>query len=516
MGTVTTTIAGRLEGETIRGIELFRGVPYARPPVGGLRFRPPGPVEPWGGIRSARRTGPAAPQASPILPVLGRLIGGGGAGQSEDCLYLNVWTPAVDRRRRPVLVWIHGGAFVMGSGSTRLYSGRRLATRGDVVVVTINYRLGALGFLNLRGLVPGGDGAPSNAGLRDQIAALEWVRDNIDAFGGDPENVTIFGESAGAMSVATLLGTPRAQGLFHRAVMQSGAAHNVLSREQAARVAELFLGELGLDALDGDALERVPLRTLQRVQRDVALRGGMRLGLLPWAPSVDDDLLPGQPLDAIQRGTSRSVPVLIGTNRDEWKLFMFADRTGRNLDEDGLRKRLERALPGCGSDGTPDAEVALHVYRRSRTGRGRASPTDLWVAIQSDRIFRYPAMRLAELHAAHTPDSWAYLFTWQPPLAPERLGAAHGLDIPFVFGTIREPLLRPFFGLTRGAYELSRRMQHAWLQFARCGDPRHEKLTDWQPYDATRRSTMILGTRCYAEDHPLDEERSFWEGRLPV
>jgi para-nitrobenzyl esterase len=514
MGTVATTRAGTLEGETVRGIELFRGVPYARPPVGKLRFRPPEPVEPWSGVRRAVRTGPTSPQLSPVLPLLERLIGGGGAGHSEDCLYLNVWTPAVDGRRRPVLVWIHGGAFVMGSGSTRLYSGRRMAMRGDVVVVTLNYRLGALGFLNLRGLIPGSDDAPSNAGLRDQIAAPEWVRDNIEAFGGDPENVTIFGESAGAMSVATLLGTPRAQGLFHRAVMQSGAAHNVLTKEQSAGIAELLLRELGLDALDTAALEGIRVPRLLRAQRDVALKGGMQLGLLPWAPSVDDDLLPGQPLDAVARGCSSSVPILIGTNRDEWKLFMLGDRRGRQLDEDGLRKRLELTLPGREPDGTPHAELALETYRRTRTGRGRASPTALWIAIQSDRVFRYPATRLAELHAAHTPSTYSYLFTWAPPLARNQLGAAHGLEIPFVFGTLREPLLRPVFGMTEGARELGRRMQDAWVQFARSGHPGHQDLPEWPAYESKRRSTMILGLRCYAEDSPLDAERGFWEGRL--
>jgi len=514
MGAVATMRAGKVEGETVRGIELFRGLSYARPPVGKLRFRPPQPPEPWEGVRRAVRTGPTAPQISPVLPLLARLIGGGGTGHSEDCLYLNVWTPAVDRRRRPVLVWIHGGAFVMGSGSTRLYSGRRMATRNDVVVVTLNYRLGALGFLNLRGLIPGADDAPSNAGLRDQIAALEWVRDNIEAFGGDPENVTIFGESAGAMSVATLLGTPSAQGLFHRAVMQSGAAHNVLSAEQAANAAELFLRELGVDALDTLALERITVPKLLRAQRDIALKGGMQLGLLPWAPSVDDDLLPGQPLDAIANGSSSSVPILIGTNRDEWKLFMLGDRTGRQLDEAGLRQRLEWTVPGRDPDGTPYAELALETYRRTRTGRGRASPSALWVAIQSDRVFRYPATRLAELHAQHTPATYSYLFTWAPPLARNQLGAAHGIEIPFVFGTLREPLLQPVFGMTRGARALGRRMQDAWVQFARTGNPEHEKLPAWQTYEATRRSTMILGPRCYAEDRPLDDERSFWEGHL--
>src|SRR5262249_1860194 len=220
MAPVALTRQGRVEGKTYRGAHVFRGIPYAAPPVGALRFRPPVPPALWSGTGDATRFHPAAPQASPVLPLAGRLIGGG-ANEAEDCLYLNVWTPGVDGRRRAVMVWLHGGAFVMGSGSSPLYSGRRLVRRGDVVVVTLNYRLGALGALNLRALRPGDAGACGNQGLQDQIAALQWVRDNIAEFGGDPEKVTVFGESAGAMSVGTLLGVPRAQGLFHRAILQS-------------------------------------------------------------------------------------------------------------------------------------------------------------------------------------------------------------------------------------------------------------------------------------------------------
>ena len=219
MSTVVTTRQGKLEGELHRGTAVFRGVPYAAPPTGERRLRPPEPPATWQGTRSAKHPAPAAPQMSPVLPVLRRAIGGSPAGESEDCLYLNVWTPATDGKRRPVMLWIHGGAFVMGSGSAGIYSGRRLARYGDAVVVTINYRLGALGGLNLRELLPGVEGAPSNLCILDQIAALRWVRDNIEAFGGDPENVTIFGESAGGMSVGTLLATPQAHGLFQRAVL---------------------------------------------------------------------------------------------------------------------------------------------------------------------------------------------------------------------------------------------------------------------------------------------------------
>ncbi|MFQ5698137.1 MAG: carboxylesterase/lipase family protein [Myxococcota bacterium] len=505
------TPSGALEGERQGGAAIFRGIPYARPPVGSRRFRAPEPAAPWTGTRLARSFRSSAPQSAPMLPLLGRLIGGTAPGQSEDCLYLNVWTPAPDPRRRPVLVWIHGGAFVMGSGSSALYSGRRLAVRGDVVVVTLNYRLGALGFLNLRGLVPHGDDVPSNLGLRDQIAALEWVQRHIECFGGDPENVTLMGESAGAMSVGTLLGTPRAQGLFGRAILQSGAAHNVASREQAAHVAESLLREVGVDALDAGGLEKLSLSALLRAQRKVGLSLGARGGLMAWQPSLDDDLLTTPPLRTIESGLSKSVPVLIGTNRDEWRLFLWGDPQGRRLDPAGLRRRIERSLQPAPSR---DVDLAVELYSRPRLDRGRPTPTDSWVDFQTDRIFRYPATRLAEIQSRHVPETYAYLFNWRPPLLRTRLGAAHGVEIPFVLGSLRRRELRPLIGWSPSALRLCDRMQQAWAHFARTGRPECDLLPDWPAYDPERRATQILGSDCFVEDAPLEETRRFWEGRL--
>ncbi len=510
MAAIASTRQGKLEGEEQRGVLAFRGIPYAAPPVGKLRFRAPQPPGSWQGTRSAERFRASAPQSSPVLPVLGRLIGGGGAGQSEDCLYLNVWTPAADARRRPVMVWIHGGAFVMGSGSTPLYSGRRLARRGDVVVVTINYRLGALGALNLAALRGGDPAAGSNQGLRDQIAALEWVRDNIEAFGGDPGNVTIFGESAGGMSVGTLLGTPRARGLFQRAIAQSGAAHNVSTRAQGAQIAELFLGELGIRADDEQALASASISAILRAQSSVAVLRAMRQGLLAWQPSEDGELLPRTALETIAEGEGSAVPLLVGTNLEEWNLFMLGDAAGRRLDLDGLRKRLGRALPGADASGRPHGERALEAYRAARSGRGRGSARRLWSAFQSDRIFHYPASRLAELQRARTPRVHAYLFAWGAPF----LGAAHGVEVPFVFGTLRDPLLRTAFAFAPAAQRVSNAMQQAWIAMARSGSPETEELPRWPAYDAERRPAMVFERRCAVEEAPFEDERRFWSPYL--
>jgi para-nitrobenzyl esterase len=476
-----------------------------------MRFRSPESPKPWTGVRAARHFGASAPQPGPVTPFL-RGISPASSSQSEDCLTLNVWTPSRQGAPRPVLVWIHGGAFAIGTSSTRLYGGRRLAARGDVVVVSINYRLGALGFLNLRALRPGDPGLPANLGLQDQIAALEWIRDNIDAFGGDPHKVTLFGESAGGMSVSTLLGTPRARGLFHRAIAQSGAAHHVSSSETAGTLSERFLEELELSRPDPEALRKLPLQELIRVQSAMWQRVPLALGQLPWQPSLDGDVLPEQPLDAIGAGASQDIPLLVGTNRDEWKLFMLADRAGRRLDRAGLRERLERAFRGREKDGQALGELAFHHYRTSDPDRPSSAPRERWAAFQSDRVFHIPALRLLERHAAHTRASYAYLFSWTPPLLGSRVGACHGLEIPFVFGTAREPLLRPVMASTPGARQLAARMQESWLAFARTGHPGTSALPFWPRFEPEARPTMIFDAHSRVSERPFESVVPFWRG----
>jgi len=569
MRALVTTGYGTLQGAQERGITVFRGVPFARPPVGPLRFRAPERPAPWPGVRDATRYAPAAPQQASIL---GPVLNLGLDATSEDCLYLNVWTPGPDAGRRPVLVWIHGGAFILGAGSQTLYDGSALARRGDVVVVTINYRLGGLGFLRLRELCGERLPATGNEGLLDQIAALEWVRDEIAAFGGDPGNVTIFGESAGAISCAALLGAPRARGLFHRAILQSGSANYVSTRDHAAAVASAMCGVLELDAGLADRLRAItPERIVAAQQRlfvlarqpvlaglsrgelratvalvvlltasrrwmtklsgagaralvgalqRVARRRGRRLpepvaslvarippGLLPFEPVVDGDLLPQHPLEAIGDGLSKDIPVLVGTNLDEVKLFALADPEAAGLDDETLLARCKEVIPG-------DAREAVNVYRESRARRGESTTaTDLWFAIESDRTMRYPAMRLAELQRVHQPRTHAYLFTWPSPLMGGALGACHALDLPFVFGTQDQLVLSRFAGGGREARRLAERIQDAWIGFARTGNPAHPGIGEWPSYDIHRRATMILGRECGVEEAPREAERAVWSAQ---
>jgi len=506
MTTVETT-SGQLRGVQETGYLAFRGIPFARPPVGPLRFRPPQPPEPWSGARDATRFAGAAPQTKADL---GRFMAGFGVGeQSEDCLTLNVATPATDGAGRPVLFWIHGGAFTIGAGSQRMYDPGPLVLRGDVVVVTTNYRLGALGFLHLDTLGGPEFGATSNAALLDQIAALQWVRENVAGFGGDPDNVTIFGESAGGFSVGTLLGTPGAQGLFRRAIAQSGAAHRVNSAEQATEVAVELLEELSLSPGDAGRLRELPAEVIVEAQLRLTRRwerGGWRRA---FCPVVDGRVLPEHPLDAIRAGLSREVSVMAGATRDEWKLFGLMDPQAAKLDDQQLLARVEKRAPGHG-------QRLVDAYRAARAGDDPrpSTPPELFFAFETDRVFRMPVIRLLEAQHVHQAQTYGYLMTWESPLAGGSLGACHGIDVPFVFGNVGKKGAEAFAGSGPEAEQLRDRIMDAWLGFARSGDPSHPDLAAWPPYDEERRATMILDAECAVEEDPLSAEHRAWDGVL--
>jgi para-nitrobenzyl esterase len=422
----------------------------------------------------------------------------GGPSQSEDCLYLNVWTPGTDGKR-PVMVWIHGGAFVLGSGSFAWYAGANLAARGDVVVVTLNYRLGALGFMHLAPVLGDDFTGAANAAIADQIAALEWVRDNIAAFGGDPSNVTIFGESAGGMSVATIMGAPRARGLFGKAIPQSGAAHNATSSDEAAEVAQALMRELGVT--DAGGLMAASAEQILEAQGKLMAANGLT-GNLPFQPVVDGDLLPHSPIEDVRAGGARDVALLTGTNLDEFKLFAMMMPLSLDTDE-ALAQRLD-ALIGAGA-----GAKAAQAYKAARSGKLSCELPELWSAIWTDRVFRIPAIRLAEAQSVVQPKTYTYLFTWPSPMPA--LGSCHALEIPFVFGTLSDPMSAAFAGDTPQARELSAKMQDAWIAFARRGDPSTEELGEWPRYSAERRATMVLGAEISIEEDPGSAERQFWQ-----
>jgi para-nitrobenzyl esterase len=481
-------------------------------------------------------------------------IGGAPDEQSEECLTLNIWTPGLGGKPRPVMVWIHGGGFNSGTGAGDLYRGGTLAREGDVVVVTINYRLGALGFLAHPALQPptsswaGGDEwtGYGNWGIADQIAALVWVRDHIAGFGGDPGNVTIFGESAGGMSVSALLGIPAAGGLYHRAIVESGPPFTHSADEAAAR-AELLAEKLGVP-LTRQALEQVPAAELVRVGQEI----GQSLALgdgglpLPFLPAVDGGLLRRPPEIEVADGASSDIPLLIGTNRDEAAFFAIALPAVNALDEAGLLRWVQRVVPSAES-----AQGLIDGYRTARAGRGEsAAPRDLWVAIATDAVFRAPSVLLADSHAlagsgstgnsigdSSSSDSngaraggggvpsgggtYVYLFTWETPAFGGLLGSCHALEIPFVFGTVTNPVVQQFAGAGDDALTLSAGMRQAWISFARTGSPSGDVVGDWPRWDPLRRPTMVFGSWPDSEgmwrvvDGPRDEELLAMSTALP-
>ncbi len=504
MDAVVEVAGGRVRGVERSGVWAFSGIPYARAPLGVLRWRPPEPPEPWSGVRPADHFGPIAPQSSPVE---GLTIPGDPTEHSEDCLSLNIWTPAPDGGRRPVMVWIHGGGYTSGSGSFLLYRGGDLARHGDVVVVTINYRLGALGYLGHPALAEGrtSPGQLGNFGLMDQVAALGWVRDHIAGFGGDPANVTVFGESAGGMSVSTLLGVPAARGLFHRAIVESGPAY-IHSKGRARERGEDLAKELGIGELSREVLLDVPADDLVAATQTLQNRPPDPGELpLPFLPVVDGAYLPRHPLEAVAAGDAASVPLLIGTTRDELTLFALGDARLANIDEAGLERWMGRAAPGV------DTDRLVTTYRDVRLARGESVvPRDLWVAMGSDLVFRWPSLRTAAAQRRHQPATFVYLFTWETPAFGGELGSCHALEIPFVFGALHRPLIAAFAGGGHEAEELSDRMHRAWLAFARTGDPSHPGIGAWPSWDDARRATMVFGPGGGVVDGPRDEELAVW------
>jgi para-nitrobenzyl esterase len=514
MSPTVKTGKGELQGIEESGLHIFRGIPFAAPPVGELRFRPPQEAAAWSGVRDATRFSPRAMQVpnEALEALLGRPEDQ--PPLDEDCLYLNVWTPGLDDKRRPVMVWIHGGGFTIGSGSEPIYDGSALASR-DAVVVTINYRLGPQGFLCLPGFSDAPGEACTNFGILDQIAALKWVQSEIAAFGGDPDNVTIFGESAGAMSVGTLMGSPLACGLFHKAILQSGAAHQAITEDVAAVAAADFANALGMAKPDAVALRSRTAKELLDAQAKMeaesisATRRGLGLGLR-FQPVIDDILLSDIPITAVRDGCSKDVPVLVGTTLEEFKLFALMVPRLREISEDEAAKRISYLVP---ERDVERSRSMLQAYRQARSARGEPSdPYELLCAMVTDWLFRVPADRLAEAQSAHNADVFAYRLDWRSPVGEGVLGACHAIDLPFVFGTHR--LTHRWTGSGPEVEALAAAVGDAWVAFARNGNPATDSLP-WPAFDSTRRSTMVLERRCHIEERPQEDERLCWDGIIP-
>jgi len=493
-GPLAQTACGTVRGRHRRGVQLFAGIPYAEPPVGDRRFAPPTPHDSWDGTRDALRFGKAAPQL-PGEGLTNRVL----LAWDEDCLTLNVVTPAADDARRPVYVWIHGGAYQHGQGATPWYDGTSFAIRGDIVVVTINYRLGALGFCHLSPHLGDRFASAGVNGFLDQLAALGWVRDNIAAFGGDPDRVTVGGESAGAFSVCNVLASPHAAGLVHRAIAQSGAAHNTHDPESGKEISTQFLAALG-EPNAAELLEIGADRILEAQQQVIVERSTRPShGPEPFYPVWGHEALPRAPHELIAEGAGSEVGLLTGTNEDEMALWGV---TG--LSEDRVHRYTARM--------SPDADAVLACYRQ------RLSDVEAgWVAcaIATDRVFRVPAIRLAENRHANGAATWMYRFSWDSRAFEGQFGAAHALEIPFTFNTLDGPGTDVFLGEGPRPDALAETMHDSWIAFIRHGDPSTSALGDWPPYEPDCRLVMDLDDECGLLADPESDEREIWESVVP-
>jgi len=500
LGTTAETTLGVANGVLIdEGIVAFLGLPFAEPPVGDLRFKPPVAIDAWDSPVDASEFGPACPQ--PAESGTGTLYD----DQSEDCLTLNVWTPAADSKKRPVMVWVHGGGWIYEGTEDPLYSGAHLAARGDVVVVSMEYRLGVFGFSHFDE-IPGS----GNAGLLDQKLAFEWVHDHIEAFGGDPNNVTLFGESAGGMSATALMAMPSAKGLFHKAIAQSGAGSTARETGYAKAVSEKLLSSAGVTELD--ELLDLSMEELSAAQ-DLLIADAFPEDIL-FGSVVDGDVFPEPPIHAIQKGSAASVPLLTGTTKDETRLWILYFELLADVPLNiamSLMPSAERAIP--------EGKTVDDVIELYESNRPDAEPGVITHAAGSDIFFRLPAIRLAEAQLAHQPNNtFLYRFDWPAPVpgTPDiDFGSPHGAELGFMMGSGNAGWLE-IYGPDPLPDALVEQMMDAWLAFAKTGNPNHAGVPDWPAYNATDRATMIFNAAeaslvTETMNDPASDERSFWD-----
>jgi len=507
------TAYGKVRGTTKNGVHSFKGIPYGGPTDGPNRFMPPTPPTPWSGVKETVRYGQACWQPSYGL-IRPDFHGGGGIdSMGEDCLVLNVWTRGLnDNGKRPVMVWFHGGGFITGSGNELpYYDGASLAETYDVVVVSVNHRLGVYGYLHLGELCGERYAGSGNAGILDLKAALEWVRDHIALFGGDPGKVMIFGESGGGAKVSVLMAMPAAKGLFHRAAVQSGPCLRVLTVEEATRNAEGFLDLVRVSPDRIDDLHKFRTDVLNNAWLHYT-RGGNLPGGDQTTPVLDGRNIPVHPFDPVAAPTASRVPLIIGTNKDEMTLFLSINMTdGQSIeyDEPSMRSTILRRARRWINGQVMKArlEDLIATYRK---GMPKATPSDLLIAITSDQT-RIGSILLAERkQAGGKAPVYMYLFTWESPVSRGRLKSAHTFEIPYVFNNVDSSIR--LIGHSPERFKLAANMSKAWAAFARTGNPNHKGIPRWPKYTTEKCSTMLFNNECIVENDPGKIERKAWDG----
>jgi para-nitrobenzyl esterase len=492
MDAVVETKGGKILGRKIGNIFVFKGIPYAEPPLRSMRWMPPKAKEPWEGIYEATDYRSICPQ--PQLELIeGALVK---EKQSEDCLYLNIYTPGIDGKKRPVMVWIHGGAFMFGSSSHPLYRRGKIAERG-VVLVTINYRLGPFGFLRLKDLSEGKIPSTGNEGILDQVCALRWIKENIGAFGGDPDNITLFGESAGGISIGCILIMEETRGLFNRVIIQSGNWEAVFDKEKSNEYARSFLEILKIDKRDIEKLKEIPQEEIVRAEEILLKEEGE---LTVFSPTIEGEQLKGKPIDLIWEGEVRMMPLLIGTNLEEWNLFSLTDSRIMGMDIPKLKSILSASF----SEKEVESVVDYYTWKIRRRGID-PEPWRIYSQFMTDTFFLIPTLRTVKRWVYLGLPVYVYLFDWSSPYLGGKMGSCHTLELGFLFGNYDDR----FFGSGKEADELSKKMQDAWTSFSRNGDPSCESLGLWPDYGRERK-VMVLGKECYLTEDPYREMIEFY------
>ena len=482
--------SGRVRGEIYKGISIFRGIPYGAGTEGANRFLPPRPPASWTGVRDVVDYGQTAPQAP------GWLSEGGFEGRrpemGEDCLCLNVRTPAADSGKRPVLVWLHGGGFEAGSGSSLLYDGTHLARRGDVVVLTVNHRLGIFGHCHLENLFGEAFAGSANAGYLDVVAALRWVNANIAQFGGDPDNVTVLGQSGGGRKVSLLTASNMARGLFHRGIVQSGSHLRLMSRARANELSERLLRHFDLKRTDAHKLQHIPWRDLRRANRDITRETRLR-----YSPTLDATTFAAHPWDPEAPSSAATIPMMIGTCRTELSNQLGNGETFA-LDDAGLTERLRAFVPA------EDVAALVALFKQSSPG---ASAPELFFRITTARGYWRDSVLQTEAKARQGgAPVYSYRLMWRTPVDGGRLITPHSLDLPFMFDNVAKA---PHMvgAATADTEAMANMMSQTWLAFARTGNPNNPLVPAWQPYDLQTRTVMLFDTPPVVQSDPHREER---------